>query len=290
MNTCLSARRKESRRKEREYSGDELPFLPEPPGGDADPEAAALSAAAAGGASGRPRTRAHRAQGGAGPQAYGRALLRRDSPDPRRSRRDGQGLGLPRARGHARGPHRTEARRPRGQGDGEMMPAGRQALGNTGEGRGLRRGRARGRGGPRGRAAHVRTPRLQAPGGVLHQDARDARHSRQRARRGARVPQSATPSEGPTSPPSCATRRRLSGPSAAPTSTPSSIISGCGERDTEEHESASGYRLRHQVSGKPLADDAGSRVHDLFLRAAVQSRCMRNIAVRSQVREPLAKT
>ena len=43
VNTCLSARRKESRRKEREY-GDELPFLPEPSGGDADPEAAALSA------------------------------------------------------------------------------------------------------------------------------------------------------------------------------------------------------------------------------------------------------
>jgi RNA polymerase sigma-70 factor (ECF subfamily) len=44
VNTCLSARRKESRRKEREYSGDELPFLPEPTGGDADPEVAALSA------------------------------------------------------------------------------------------------------------------------------------------------------------------------------------------------------------------------------------------------------
>src|SRR5215211_4162853 len=44
VNTCLSVRRKESRRKEREYAGEELPFLPEPPGGDADPEAAALSA------------------------------------------------------------------------------------------------------------------------------------------------------------------------------------------------------------------------------------------------------
>jgi RNA polymerase sigma-70 factor, ECF subfamily len=43
VNTCLSARRKASRRKEREYSGDELPFLPEPPGVDADPEAAALN-------------------------------------------------------------------------------------------------------------------------------------------------------------------------------------------------------------------------------------------------------
>lgn len=44
VNTCLSARRKESRRGEREFSGDEMPFLPEPSGGDADPEAAALSA------------------------------------------------------------------------------------------------------------------------------------------------------------------------------------------------------------------------------------------------------
>jgi RNA polymerase sigma-70 factor, ECF subfamily len=44
VNTCLSARRKESRRKEREYSGEVLPLLTEPSGGDADPEAAALSA------------------------------------------------------------------------------------------------------------------------------------------------------------------------------------------------------------------------------------------------------
>jgi RNA polymerase sigma-70 factor, ECF subfamily len=44
VNTCLSFRRKESRRREREYGGDEMPFLPEPSGGDADPEAAALSA------------------------------------------------------------------------------------------------------------------------------------------------------------------------------------------------------------------------------------------------------
>src|ERR671912_488091 len=44
VNTCLSVRRKESRRKEREYSGEKLPFLLEPRGGDADPEAAALSA------------------------------------------------------------------------------------------------------------------------------------------------------------------------------------------------------------------------------------------------------
>ena len=44
VNTCLSVHRKESRKREREYGGDEMPFLPEPPGGDADPEAAALSA------------------------------------------------------------------------------------------------------------------------------------------------------------------------------------------------------------------------------------------------------
>jgi RNA polymerase sigma-70 factor (ECF subfamily) len=44
VNTCLSARQREARREEREYSGDEMPYLPEPPGGDADPETAALSA------------------------------------------------------------------------------------------------------------------------------------------------------------------------------------------------------------------------------------------------------
>ncbi len=44
MNTCLSVRQREARRGEREYSGDEIPYLPEPPGGDADPEAATLSA------------------------------------------------------------------------------------------------------------------------------------------------------------------------------------------------------------------------------------------------------
>jgi RNA polymerase sigma-70 factor (ECF subfamily) len=44
MNTCLSARQREARRGEREYSGDDMPYLPEPLGGDADPEAAALSA------------------------------------------------------------------------------------------------------------------------------------------------------------------------------------------------------------------------------------------------------
>jgi RNA polymerase sigma-70 factor, ECF subfamily len=43
VNTCLSARQREARREEREYGGDEMPYLPEPPGGDADPEAAALS-------------------------------------------------------------------------------------------------------------------------------------------------------------------------------------------------------------------------------------------------------
>jgi RNA polymerase sigma-70 factor (ECF subfamily) len=44
VNTCLSVRQKESRREGREYGGEEIPYLPEPPGGDADPEAAALSA------------------------------------------------------------------------------------------------------------------------------------------------------------------------------------------------------------------------------------------------------
>ncbi len=44
MNTCLSIRQREARRKEREYGADEIPYLPEPPRGDADPEAAALSA------------------------------------------------------------------------------------------------------------------------------------------------------------------------------------------------------------------------------------------------------
>ena len=44
MNTCLSMRQRESRREGREYSGDEMPYLPEPPGGEADPEAEALSA------------------------------------------------------------------------------------------------------------------------------------------------------------------------------------------------------------------------------------------------------
>jgi RNA polymerase sigma-70 factor (ECF subfamily) len=42
VNTCLGVRRKASRRGEREYGGEEIPFLPEPRGGDADPEAAAL--------------------------------------------------------------------------------------------------------------------------------------------------------------------------------------------------------------------------------------------------------
>ena len=44
VNTCLSVRRKESRRGEREYGGEEMPFLPEPRGDDTDPEAAALGA------------------------------------------------------------------------------------------------------------------------------------------------------------------------------------------------------------------------------------------------------
>jgi RNA polymerase sigma-70 factor (ECF subfamily) len=42
MNTCLSVRQREARREEREYSGDEMPYLPEPSGGDSDPEAASL--------------------------------------------------------------------------------------------------------------------------------------------------------------------------------------------------------------------------------------------------------
>jgi RNA polymerase sigma-70 factor (ECF subfamily) len=44
LNTCLSLRQREARREKREYGGDEMPYLPEPPGGEADPEAAALSA------------------------------------------------------------------------------------------------------------------------------------------------------------------------------------------------------------------------------------------------------
>ena len=43
MNTCLSMRQRESRRENHEV-GSEMPYLPEPPGGDADPEAEALSA------------------------------------------------------------------------------------------------------------------------------------------------------------------------------------------------------------------------------------------------------
>ena len=42
MNTCLSIRQKEARREERQHPG-EMPFLPEPSGGDADPEASALN-------------------------------------------------------------------------------------------------------------------------------------------------------------------------------------------------------------------------------------------------------
>ena len=44
MNTCLSMRQRESRRQDQEYSGDEMPYLPEPSGGDADPETSVLSA------------------------------------------------------------------------------------------------------------------------------------------------------------------------------------------------------------------------------------------------------
>ena len=43
VNTCLTFRQREARREEREYSGDEMSYLPEPPGGDADPEAVTLN-------------------------------------------------------------------------------------------------------------------------------------------------------------------------------------------------------------------------------------------------------
>jgi len=43
VNTCLSIRQKQSRSDEREL-GDEVPYISEPPGGDADPEAVALNA------------------------------------------------------------------------------------------------------------------------------------------------------------------------------------------------------------------------------------------------------
>jgi RNA polymerase sigma-70 factor (ECF subfamily) len=42
MNTCLSIRQREARREQWEYGG-EMPYLSEPSGGDADPEAATLS-------------------------------------------------------------------------------------------------------------------------------------------------------------------------------------------------------------------------------------------------------
>ncbi len=42
VNTCLSMRQREARREEREYSGDEIPYLAEASAGDADPEAVAL--------------------------------------------------------------------------------------------------------------------------------------------------------------------------------------------------------------------------------------------------------
>ena len=42
VNTCLSIQRRESRRHERE-AGEEAPYLSEPSGGDADPEAAVLN-------------------------------------------------------------------------------------------------------------------------------------------------------------------------------------------------------------------------------------------------------
>jgi RNA polymerase sigma-70 factor (ECF subfamily) len=44
LNTCLSLRRRESSRQQQQSSeySDELPYLPEPPGGEADPEALTL--------------------------------------------------------------------------------------------------------------------------------------------------------------------------------------------------------------------------------------------------------
>ena len=93
VNTCLSARRKEARREEREYSSDEMPYLAEPPDVDADPEAAALSAERREEIDGRPPTRESRTPGRACVAAHGGSLLRRDSRDTRRPRRDCQGLG-----------------------------------------------------------------------------------------------------------------------------------------------------------------------------------------------------
>jgi len=43
-NTCLGLRRARSRREKRQHSGGVAPFRPEPAGGDADPETAALNA------------------------------------------------------------------------------------------------------------------------------------------------------------------------------------------------------------------------------------------------------
>ena len=47
VNTCLSLRRKESTRQQHQHTSEyseDLPYLPEPPGGEADPEALTLSA------------------------------------------------------------------------------------------------------------------------------------------------------------------------------------------------------------------------------------------------------
>ena len=43
VNTCLNFRRKRTRREERERGEDEVPYPPESPGGEGDPEAASLS-------------------------------------------------------------------------------------------------------------------------------------------------------------------------------------------------------------------------------------------------------
>ncbi|MEJ7841732.1 MAG: RNA polymerase sigma factor, partial [Rubrobacter sp.] len=43
VNTCLTARRKRARLEERERGDEDVPYPPEPPGGEGDPEAASLS-------------------------------------------------------------------------------------------------------------------------------------------------------------------------------------------------------------------------------------------------------
>src|SRR5215217_870185 len=75
VNTCLSVRRKESRR------GDAVPARTARR--RHRPGSGRPRRGAAGGDTDRPRPRTCRAQGCSGPQAHGGALLRRDSPGPR---------------------------------------------------------------------------------------------------------------------------------------------------------------------------------------------------------------